>query len=94
MSNTDVLRASCAECPNLLMPDLDGNRLCNENNNGDCTWCTGGGDCEIWRFTGDLVVNSYPLLNICVSKYIFETPGLKKPLRNHPFKTSANFHDF
>ena len=80
MSNTDVLRASCAECPNPLMPDLDGNLLCNEGGKGDCTWCTGGGDCEIQRFTGDLVVDSYPLLDICVSKYIFETPGFKKLL--------------
>ena len=64
MSNTDVLRASCAECPNPLMPDLFG-------------WCTGGGDCEIQTFRGDLAVDpslssgvfSYPALDICVSKY-------------------------
>ena len=77
MSNTDVLRASCAECPNPLMPDLFGNRLCNTGSNGDCTWCTGGGDCEIRTFRGDLAVDpslssgvfSYPALDICVSKY-------------------------
>ena len=82
MSNTDVLRASCGECPNPLKPDSDGNRLCNEGSNGDCTWCTGGGDCEIRQFTGDLVVENYPLLDTCVSKYIFETPGFKKTLRS------------
>ena len=33
-------------------------------------------------YDGDFVVNSYPLLDICVSKYIFETPGFKKTLRS------------
>ena len=66
MSNDDVVRASCAECPNPLIPDLNSN-----------TWCTGGGDCGIQTFFGDLVIDDFgtvvdiPKVHTCVSKYIF-----------------------
>ena len=77
MSDNDVLRASCAECPNTLIPDMNSN-----------TWCTGGGDCEIKTFSKDIVVDDFgalvdiPEVHTCVSKYIFETPGFKKTLRS------------
>ena len=84
MSTNDVLRESCAECPNPLKPDAVGNRQCDMNNNGDCTWCTGGGDCEIHTFKS-LDQQSLPSLSYdtCVGMYIFERSLVFRKVLNY-----------
>ena len=86
MSANDVLRESCADCPNPLQVESDvlGHRQCmdgvqNVNNvDGvnpcDTTWCTGNGDCEIHTFKSLDKVDGRAVWSIdtCVSKYIFE----------------------
>ena len=76
----DVLRASCAKCPNPLKPDFFGKRVCddgvvNVNNvdGGICdfAWCTGGGDCKIRRLApeGQDITGNVVLEDTCISEY-------------------------
>ena len=83
--DTGVTKASCAECPNPLQPDAAGNRKCNNGINDVCTWCTGGGDCEIHPFRSLDKVNGRLVWSIdtCVSKYIFERSLVLRKVLNY-----------